>query len=468
MQAYSPFDKRIEDLSPGDLDVLKNVNEGWYIEYKSEVVSARDLAKAVSAFANTYGGWLFLGVKERSKSNSAAGSFPGIPKEDMEGAIQRLRNSSTDLLNPTPYFKTKVLAGPCSGIGLGHDKAVFVVEVPESNTAPHIHKDGRIYRRVADGSEPKHETDRFILDQLWRRSDPIKKLTREWIEGDPKFTSEEEKTPYLRLLLCVDPWCQRDPWLDAPISEIRRIMSEDDIGIPSVPFDTVYTVSEGFIARQIKNNYANILGLTWHVKRNMSCEIIIPLPLYSAASPGLLREALDDYKQGNRYIKALKKHGLGHMGPKVVDLNFAAHVLIGVIAKYRRLLCLAGSTGEFYFKSRLLNAWRALPFVDIEAVVAEFEEYGVPTILPSTVSIPDGYDPDSFVHVKEHRIDSSEGKEQIISAVQAFHILVRIAIALGVPVEVKDEGPQGKRAVDYDEWIDAGRRAIDRQQSRNK
>ena len=46
------------------------------MEYKSEAVPARALAKSLSAFANTYGGWLFVGVREESKDNAVAGSFP--------------------------------------------------------------------------------------------------------------------------------------------------------------------------------------------------------------------------------------------------------------------------------------------------------------------------------------------------------------------------------------------------------
>lgn len=57
---YSPFDKSIRDLEASDLAILKIVHEGWYVEYKSELVKAPALAKALSAFANTYGGWLFL------------------------------------------------------------------------------------------------------------------------------------------------------------------------------------------------------------------------------------------------------------------------------------------------------------------------------------------------------------------------------------------------------------------------
>lgn len=345
---------------------------------------------------------------------------------------------------------------------------MVVIEIPESNTAPHIHKDGRVYRRVADGSEPKHESDRFVLDQLWRRAEPIEKLTREWIERDPEFSKGEEETPYLRLLLCVDPWCQRDPWLGAPLSEIRNIFTGNELGVSSIPFDMVYTTLGGVIARQIKNNYSNILGLTWKLRRDMSCEILLPLPLYSADSPGLLSGVLDGYEYGQQYIKALKKQGRGHMGPKVADFNFATHVLIGVVAKYRRLLDLVGSSRDFYFKGRLLNAWRTLPFLDVGAVVRGFETHGVPMVLTSTVSIPDGYDPNSFLHVQEAVVEERVGKEQIASALQAFQIFAQIAIALGVPVLVEGDGEQGQKAVEYEDWMGAGERAILRQNKLNE
>ena len=67
MQQYSPFDKRIADLQPNDRAVLKSVSEGWYVDYKSRLIDARAMAKALSAIPNTYGGWLFIGVGEHSK-----------------------------------------------------------------------------------------------------------------------------------------------------------------------------------------------------------------------------------------------------------------------------------------------------------------------------------------------------------------------------------------------------------------
>ena len=113
MQRYSPFDKAIRDLQPSDLTILRKVHEGWYVEYKSQMVKASALAKSLSAFANTYGGWLFIGVQEQSGDNTVAGEFPGIPEEDVDTALQSLRHSASDHLNPTPFFETTVLRGPC-------------------------------------------------------------------------------------------------------------------------------------------------------------------------------------------------------------------------------------------------------------------------------------------------------------------------------------------------------------------
>ncbi len=56
MKTYSPFEKNIIDLEAIDLVTLKDVAEGWYVEYKSETSSATPIAKSISAFANTYGG----------------------------------------------------------------------------------------------------------------------------------------------------------------------------------------------------------------------------------------------------------------------------------------------------------------------------------------------------------------------------------------------------------------------------
>ncbi|MEO1341679.1 MAG: ATP-binding protein, partial [Cyanobacteria bacterium J06635_13] len=64
---YNPFDKLpTEKLTIEDLNQLltKSVAEGYYVEYKSEFVKNEKIGWSISSFANTYGGWYFVGVEE--------------------------------------------------------------------------------------------------------------------------------------------------------------------------------------------------------------------------------------------------------------------------------------------------------------------------------------------------------------------------------------------------------------------
>ena len=42
---FTPFDKEQQELSAENLESLREVEEGWYVEYKSQLPSTRDLAK---------------------------------------------------------------------------------------------------------------------------------------------------------------------------------------------------------------------------------------------------------------------------------------------------------------------------------------------------------------------------------------------------------------------------------------
>lgn len=417
MQPYSPFDKPLDNLQPLDLAALRDTREGWHVEYKSELVPARSLAKSLSAFANTYGGWLFLGVKEESKDNAVAGSFPGIHSSNLDLLLQRLRHSIAEHVNPPPLFNSQVLRGPCHAIGLAPDRAVMAVEVPPSLTTPHIHKDGRIYRRVADGSEPVAETDRFVLDQLWRRDRPIRKTVRQWINRDPEFSEAERSIPYVRVLLSVDPWRQTPMPSDATIEPLRDILITNDDSIASFAYDTVYTTPEGLLARHLRANNPGLLALTWRVSRDLTSDVVIPLPHYHAQSPDELVPWLAGYEHSDAFIDLL--HAARYTEVKVADLNFLMHVLIATASKYRRLLSVRGLAGRYYFKARVLNAWRTSPFVDAESAVNQFAEHGTPMLMNRACSMPPGDDPDSFMHVFDPKTDSAKRSEPVSSGVQA-------------------------------------------------
>lgn len=158
--SFNPFNRDLEELEPSDLAVLREKAEGWFIEYKSEVVSVKKIAKSLAAFANHYGGWIFYGIKEADDGSHLAGSFPGLDRQEVSSLIESIRNAAKDVVSPSPYYDHKILDGPCSEIGLPDEKSIVVVAVPSGPDTLYIHSDGRIYRRIADSSDPKPETDR--------------------------------------------------------------------------------------------------------------------------------------------------------------------------------------------------------------------------------------------------------------------------------------------------------------------
>ena len=468
MSTYSPFDKPINSLLVSDLATLKSIREGWYIEYKSQWVSARSVAKSLSAFANTYGGWLFFGIEENQKEDPTAGSFPGISDNELQLISQRLRQSVAEYLTPIPYYETICLHGPCDAIGLRDGVSVIVIEVPQSNTAPHIHKDGRIYRRAADSAEPKPETDRFLLDQLWQRADTVRDEVREWIQQDPEFSKAEAEVPYLRLLLSVDPWRQRVPYLDATLNTVRKILASLESNNITVAFDTVYPSSNGFIARQNADNDPWNYTLTWRIRRDLSCDLLVPLPLYSTSSLDELIVHLDGYENADLFIDVLREKG--HISSKIVDMNVLMNVLIAAVAKYRRLLRLTNGETSFYYKSRLLNVWRAVPFIDLRTVLEEFRQYGTPMILDEIVTMPDGTTPDSFAHSTAGKLEGvQEHREVVACQLQAFVMFSLISYSFGVSCidwNAKGESEEDVIRIPSDQLVAVGDRAMRAQKRR--
>ena len=460
MQPYSPFNKTIRDLQTADLRDLRETSEGWYIEYKGQTPNASALAKSLSAFANTYGGWLFLGIEEESKANPVAGAFPGLPRNDVDPALQRMRKSAADHLNPTPHFETKILWGPYSEIGLAEDRAVVCAWVPRSSSAPHVHKSGRIYRRVSDSSEPKAENDRFVLDQLWRRADEIKRYHQDWHDHDPEF-SEQETCPYVRLMLIADRWFERNIWIEESGDCIRTALGETD-GAGSIPFDTVYTSADGFIGRQLNNNDPQSLSLTWRLSQNLVSDVILPLPLYQLDNIEQLELELAGYSHTARFIDILGKYRTSTL--RIVDLNYLFGVLIGVAEIQERLCNLAGWTESYFLRVKLLNAWRTIPYIDIPEVLERYERHGLPMCLDSIVSFPYITGPDNYIKISRHEdIGNATARIFLQSLLMFFPLALSYGIPSWIPPDEKDFVPMYHRALQ-----EACRRAQDVQKLRNR
>ena len=200
---FNPFSLPLAEFPPEELSRLREVDEGWYVDYKSEPVSVAAFGKYLSSFANQYGGWLFIGVKEGPNKSLRAGSFPGIPKHDVPKTLVQIREGVTAHVSPSVYFEHRVIEGPVDVIGLDTNKAIISVYVPEGANPPFIHSTGKIYRRKADASEPEAETDRGVLDSLWRKSESVRARLDEFILNPARTLVQGN--PFCCIYLLSDP-----------------------------------------------------------------------------------------------------------------------------------------------------------------------------------------------------------------------------------------------------------------------
>ncbi|HBV98163.1 MAG: hypothetical protein JL50_00355 [Peptococcaceae bacterium BICA1-7] len=189
------FNKPVEQLERGDLDLLarNEIAEGLYMEYKEDF--PHNLAKIVASFANTFGGWILIGVDARNPQNMPL-AFPGI--ELTGGPKDRLRHICRDGINPVPLFTSKIVDLPESP-----GRGVLVARIEESSYPPHITRDGRIYRRNGEGSDPAPETDRYILDRLFEKSRQNKGQVKALIAQ--KLAEVETGVPTIKVISCPVP-----------------------------------------------------------------------------------------------------------------------------------------------------------------------------------------------------------------------------------------------------------------------
>ncbi len=162
------FSKHVQDLEFSDVESFcKTYKEGVRVEYKGKIPS--NLPKTISAFANTLGGILILGVKA-DENNRAIFPIEGMKKEG--GMEDRITASSLQGIYPAVIPEVKVIDVPHT-----NNKMVVVVKVHESIEAPHaIQNSTRVYIRTGSQSRPYElaKIDR-IEYMLKRRQKPLER-----------------------------------------------------------------------------------------------------------------------------------------------------------------------------------------------------------------------------------------------------------------------------------------------------
>ena len=135
-----------------------------------------DLAKGICALANSGGGMLVIGIKDPKKCKSGT-------LEVVDGGVPKVfaqSNTTAEWLNATiPQLVDFELRGFIvhavnsreNNSQIHQDKAIFVIEIPDSELAPHqSREDKKYYVRLGGNSLPA--THRMVMDIVGRQKHP--------------------------------------------------------------------------------------------------------------------------------------------------------------------------------------------------------------------------------------------------------------------------------------------------------
>jgi hypothetical protein len=196
--------KPLQTLSFEDVKkevMSRELTEGWFVDWKKDF--PKDFGKHVASFANTYGGYLFIGVVE-DEATKKAQDFPGIPS--ASDPLGQVRHFIRDTVDPFPYFQKATVQVPNT------ENVIVIVHIPESTFPPHVYKDGRIYIRQADGSDPVPLTDRYSLDRLYAKQERNREELRGRLQQSilckhvlPKLGPWDEPKEAIRVHLLIYP-----------------------------------------------------------------------------------------------------------------------------------------------------------------------------------------------------------------------------------------------------------------------
>jgi len=144
-------------------DIVQHLNENcddetFFFEFKKDEVNSNGLVKEICAFANTFGGYIFIGVDDNK-------NITGSPSWTEE----KINNIIYNNISPTPSFDIKKFVSDDS-------KQIFVIKIEEGIDPPYISTTkGIIYNRVSSSSCPVK--DAYVLNHLYnKRTNNMSKL----------------------------------------------------------------------------------------------------------------------------------------------------------------------------------------------------------------------------------------------------------------------------------------------------
>lgn len=178
-------------LEPHEHDFQEFKGTGWIVNEDGTLADhfLITLSKQVSAFANGAGGRIFLGIDDHGQIDG------GVPIDIKGGGTRAWLEDVVPQVVDPPLQQCNVFEvgpeGPDSQVL--PQRAVYVVDIPPSDRAPHQSKDHRYYLRIAGKSRPMGHV--HIQDVLRRTRHPQIAVSRLGPYGQPQLDVSDPRGP---------------------------------------------------------------------------------------------------------------------------------------------------------------------------------------------------------------------------------------------------------------------------------
>ena len=281
----------MQDVSEWDEDYILNLPQGEHdwLEFKSsqkldltlpgvtQSLVSEELSKQLSAFANSGGGTIVYGIKDSPIGTPRTiDQHGGVSLGVKNGTKEWLEDIIPNLLEyPISSFNVYVVTatGPASKISAG--KGIFLIEVANSEAAPHQALDKKYYARVGGKSQPIGH--RFVMDIVGRAKFP--KLAMVCSIGTKNTGSGQKDT---LLCTCMNVGRVFANYVNGYIYVPKPILK--DFGDPTMEID-----GTEYRRKWFDNTHEDIVG---YRKGHMSADSALTISRYDPVLPGLGFNAL--------------------------------------------------------------------------------------------------------------------------------------------------------------------------------
>lgn len=141
-------------MTQEELKDIARCGETTTIQFKEQFTGQKEIAKEMVAFANTLGGRIFFGIKDKT------GELIGLSYDDIQTISREVGNAANEQVRPTIYINTDVVRAD--------GKHFLVCSVAQGKNKPYKNLNGEIW--VKQGADKRRITENSEILALFQDS----------------------------------------------------------------------------------------------------------------------------------------------------------------------------------------------------------------------------------------------------------------------------------------------------------